>query len=231
MLVGAMKILGTVWLYGAGLVIVLGYGVIWYQNGFGALQGILSPYNFSNLIAVAIALAPGYFLRRSAEEIEAKERGKALRSLGAVLLSVVAIAVMVGLALRGNSESKQGEGNDRIKEYRASSIRVEGKSATMYQHKDYLLTTTSGAVGSAGIPEIIRLGDRVTVEGKVIQVQHIIVKEFLVDMKYGNEILGKKGDIHCTIVESLDNLPYVDEEKHGDRLWINVKNCVPLKMA
>jgi len=229
MLASAVRVLGTIWLYGAGLVILLGYFLILYQNGFGALQDILSPYNFTNLIAVTITLAPGYFLRKLAGEIKEKKHRKALLSLGAALLSIAAIAVIAAVALMGSKDRGKDNSNDRVREYRATSVRVEGKSATMYQHKNYLVTTISGPVGSAGIPEIIQLGDVIAVEGNTIQVQHIIVKEFLTDMKYGNEILGKKGDIHCTIVQSLDNLPYVDEEKSRDRLWINVQNCVPLK--
>ncbi|MFO0719754.1 MAG: hypothetical protein U0319_03385 [Nitrospira sp.] len=180
---------------------------------------------------MAITLAPGYFLRKLAGEIKEKEHRKALRSLAAALLSIAAVAVIAAVTLMGSKEREKDNSSDRVREYRATSVRVEGKSATMYQHKDYLVTNISGPVGSAGIPEVIQLGDVITVEGNTIQVQYIIVKEFLTDMKYGNEILGKKGDIHCTIVQSLENLPYVDEEKSRNRLWINIQNCVPLKMA
>jgi hypothetical protein len=232
MLPSAIRVLGKIWLYGVSILILLSYVFIWYQRRFSALQDMLSPYNFTNFIAVAITLAPGYFLHKLAGEIEEKQRGKALWSFGAVILSVAGVVLMVMLVVVGqDSEIRKANGNEQTREYRATSIRVKGKSATMYQHKNYLLTQGSGPVGSEGIPDTIQIGDMVTIGGNTIQVQHIIVTEFLSDMKYGGETLGMKGDIHCTIVQSLDSLPYVEEHKFRDRLWINVKDCDPLKLA
>ena len=222
-------ILGKVWLYGASLVISLSYGWIWYQHGFGALQEILSPLNFWNYIAVIITLAPGFLLGKLAGEMEQGQNRKALWSLGAVLLSVVAVALFFAVVLMNNGDNKNNSESDQARKFEATSIRVKGKSATMYQHKNYLVTLASGSVGSEGIPEIIQVGDVVTVKDSTIKVEHIVVTEFLQDMKYGKDVLGKKGDIHCTIVQSLDNLPYVDEHDQRDRLWINVKDCEPLE--
>lgn len=147
----------------------------------------------------------------------------------AVLLSVVAVAVFFALVFMNNGDNKNNSEGDQVRKFEATSIRVKGKSATMYQHKNYLVTLASGPVGSEGIPEIIQVGDVVTVKDSTIRVEHIVVTEFLKDMKYGKDVLGKKGDIHCTIVQSLDNLPNVDEHDQRDRLWINVKDCEPLE--
>jgi hypothetical protein len=46
-------------------------------------------------------------------------------------------------------------------------------------------------------------------------------------MKWGREVLGRRGDITCVLVESEENLPYKDEEVQRDRLWIYVKQCQP----
>lgn len=154
---------------------------------------------------------------------------KALWSLGAVLLNVVAGALFFAVVLMNNGDNKNNSESDQVRKSEATSIRVKGKSATMYQHRKYLVTLASGLVGSEGIPEIIQVGDVVTVKDSTIRVEHIVITEFLQDMRYGKDVLGKKGDIHCTIVQSLDNLPYVDEHDQRDRLWINVKDCEPLR--
>ena len=221
--------LGKVWLYGASFVISLSYGWIWYQHGFGALRELVSPFNFWNYGSVIITLAPGFLLGKLAGEIEKGQNRKALWSLGGVLLSVVAVAFFFALVFMNNGDNKNNSGNDQVRKSETTSIRVKGKSATMYQHKNYLVTLASGPVGSEGIPEIIRVGDVVTVKDSTIRVEHIVVTEFLKDMKYGKDVLGQKGDIQCTIVQSLDNLPYVDEHDQRDRLWINVKDCEPLE--
>lgn len=229
MLPKAIRFLGKVWLYGASFVISLSYGWIWYRHGFGSFRELVSPFNFWNYGAVIITLAPGFLLGKLAGEMEQGLNRKALRSLGAVLLSVVAVALFFAVVFMNNGDNKNNNESDQVRKSEATSIRVKGKSATMYQHKNYLVTLASGPVGSEGIPEIIQVGDVVTVKDSTIRVEHIVVTEFLKDMKYGKDVLGKKGDIHCTIVQSLDNLPSVNELEQRDRLWINVKDCEPLK--
>lgn len=225
MLPKAIRFLGKVWLYGASFVISLSYGWIWYQHGFGRLRELVSPFNFWNYGAVIITLAPGFLLGKLAEEMEQGQNRKALWSLGAALLSVVAVTLFFAVVFMNNGDNKSNSENDQVRTSKAASIRVKGKSATMYQHKNYLVTLASGPIGSEGIPEVIQVGDVVTVKDGTIKVEHIVVTEFLKDMKYGKDVLGMKGDIHCTIVQSLDNLPYVDEHDQRDRLWINVKDC------
>ncbi len=114
----------------------------------------------------------------------------------------------------------------KVSEFKASAIQVQGDSATMHYHKDYLITTVSGVVGKAGIPRTIRLGDVIRVEDRVLKVNHIFATKCLKTMKYRKETLCRKGQVQCVIVERPEDRP-TDEER--DRLWIHVKQCVPLR--
>jgi hypothetical protein len=46
----------------------------------------------------------------------------------------------------------------------AEEIIVRNNFGTMHQHKNYFITVISGVVGKKGIPNRIKIGDRVTVE-------------------------------------------------------------------
>ncbi len=59
----------------------------------------------------------------------------------------------------------------------------------MLEHDVGWITTTSGPVGSEGIPDVIHYGDTITVEGKAVTANIIKVTEILEDMKYRGEIL------------------------------------------
>jgi hypothetical protein len=229
MLVWIIKLLGKIWLYGACFLILVGYASTWYLHGFGALQELVNPFNFWNYVAVVITLAPVFFLDKLAEEIRGKNRRKILRSSVAVFLSVSLVILVAAFVTIGrNSEITSARQNDKSKEYTATSVRVKSDSATMYRHKNTFLGVSSGPVGKSGIPERIRIGDAITVDGSTIRVNHIVVTEILTDMSYGGKVFATAGDIHCNIVESLENLPSVDENTSRDRLWINVQDCVPL---
>ena len=116
---------------------------------------------------------------------------------------------------------------DQTKAFRAQAVLVIDGSATMYQHKNYYITQSSGPVGKEGIPTVIRLGDVVEVKGKRIKVNFIFVTQYLTDLKSGGTILARSGDIKCVIVEAEKDLPY--SEGSRDRLWINVENCRPIQ--
>jgi hypothetical protein len=118
-------------------------------------------------------------------------------------------------------------GDDRLQKFKASAIQVLDGSATMYQHKNYYITQSSGPVGKEGIPNLIRLGDIVEVKGKRIKVNFIFVTRYLTDLKSGGKVLAHAGDIKCVIVETEKDLPYGDE--YRDRLWINVEQCKPIQ--
>lgn len=57
-----LRILGGIYLAAAICIILLGYGMIAYKEGFPALAEILSPLNIIGYAAVVITLAPGLIL-------------------------------------------------------------------------------------------------------------------------------------------------------------------------
>lgn len=134
------------------------------------------------------------------------------------LLKTVALATPLSAsAVIANAESSR--------EYSASAVKVLENSATMLEHDAGWITTTSGPVGSAGIPDVIRSGDTITVEGKTVTANIIKVTEVLEDMKYRGEIFAHAGEVRCVVACSEANLPRDDER---DRLWIFIKNCEPM---
>ena len=122
-----------------------------------------------------------------------------------------------------------GSAGEKTREYEATAVRVRNNSATMYAHKNYYVTLVSGPVGKEGIPEAIKLDDRITVKGRSLTVKYIFVKEILEDMQWAGKFLARKGDVTCTIVERFQDLPHVDETQWRNRLWIHVTECEPLR--
>jgi len=124
-----------------------------------------------------------------------------------------------------NKSFAEGE----TKEYMVQEIRVLNSSAVMNEEKNLIVTRTTKSVGKEGIPSVIRIGDKIKVKGRELTAKFIYVTEALKTMKYGKMVLMKKGEVNCVIVESPENLPYGDE--WANRLWINVKDCKPIKVA
>ena len=60
-------VLGKIWLWVAAALILVGYASIWWFEGFGKLQEIVSPFNVWNVIAVVLTLAPGFGLLKLGE--------------------------------------------------------------------------------------------------------------------------------------------------------------------
>jgi hypothetical protein len=222
--------LAWVWLIAACSLILIGHASTWYRGGSAALRELFGPYIITNSIAVSLALAPAFFLSRLARGLQEKNRGKILLSAAALVVSVAALALMVLLpvTLEGNKSQHAEEENGKAREYQAQSIRVKDRSAAMYQYKDHSLT---GPMGNEEIPESIQIGDVVTVNGKTIRAQHILVKEILSDIRYGGQVLGKTGDTQCVITESPENFPSADKSAARDRLWIVVEKCDPITVA
>ena len=105
----------------------------------------------------------------------------------------------------------------------ASKVIVLDNSATMYETKKRLLILKStGPVGSTGIPNTISIGDVITVDKTSITVGFISVKYIDRDMIWNGEVIAKKGDITCVVVESLEDIP---SENNKERKWINIKQC------
>ena len=61
------KIFAYCWLTLAVAAIVVGIGTIWYTRGFGAVQMLMSPFNFVYYIVVVVTVAPGVWLLDWAE--------------------------------------------------------------------------------------------------------------------------------------------------------------------
>ena len=109
----------------------------------------------------------------------------------------------------------------------AEEIIVRNNSGTMHQHKNYFITVISGVVGKEGIPNRIKIGDRVTVEDITITVNHIKVTHVLENISYNGQILARKGEVTCVLVESPEDFP--DREDGKSRVWVYVKQCQPLR--
>lgn len=222
MLVRTVKMLAWVWLIAVCSLILIGHASTWYRGGSAALEDLFGPHIIANSIAVGLALAPAFFLSRLARGLQQKNRGKILLSSAALVVSVAAVALIVLLpvALEANKS--------KAREYQAQSIRVQDQSVAMYQYKDHSLT---GPVRNEGIPESIQIGDVITINGKTIQAQHILVKEILSDIRYGGQVLGKAGNTQCVITESPEDFPPSDKNAERDRLWIVVEKCNPIAVA
>ena len=105
-----------------------------------------------------------------------------------------------------------------------SKVVVLDNSATMYETKTRLVILKStGPVGSIGIPNTISIGDEITVDKTSIIVGFIRVKYIDRDMIWNGEVIARKGDITCVVVESLEDLPSSEDDRN--RKWINVKQC------
>lgn len=133
--------------------------------------------------------------------------------------------ILVGCVCLMFALPSRGIAGGDTKEYMAQSIEVLNDSAMMHYHKNLHVTQVLGSVGKEGIPKVIRVGDKIKVKDRELTANFIYVTEALKTMSYGGQVLMKKGDISCVVVESPDNLPYSDE--WADRLWINVKQCKP----
>jgi len=109
----------------------------------------------------------------------------------------------------------------------AEEIIVRNNSGTMYQHKNYFITVISSVVGKKGIPNRVKIGDRVTVEDITITVNYIRVTRHLEDISYNDQILARKGEVTCALAESPEDFP--DREDGKSRVWVHVKQCQPLR--
>jgi hypothetical protein len=108
----------------------------------------------------------------------------------------------------------------------AKKIIVKNHSATMYQHKKFYITLSSGPVGrSAEIPTAISLGNAVFVKDKQLTVKHIFWTRHLERAESQGKVLAEAGSVSCVIVQTLHDLPDNDEDRWGDKLWIHVSDC------
>jgi hypothetical protein len=225
-----LRLLGQAWIALGTLLIIALLMFSWYQHGFRHLLTMVNPSDFRNLITIGVILGPGIALLYLSNAVRQSGRRAVFKGLGAVVVASALFGLLMFLVntTREESQASKKAEDNRTHEYKASSIRVLNDSATMREHRNYVVTQTSGPVGKEGIPDEIKVGDAVTVKGRTILVRHIFVTEVREDMKWGGKFLAKKGDVTCVLVESEDNLPYGDAQR--DRLWIHVEQCRPVPM-
>ena len=111
----------------------------------------------------------------------------------------------------------------------AKKIIVKNNSATMYQHKKFYITLSSGPVRGAEIPTAISLGDVVFVNLKELTANHIFWTRHLERAEWQGKVLAEAGSVTCVIVQTLHDLPDNDEDSWGDKLWIHVSDCEVLE--
>jgi hypothetical protein len=221
------RVLGKVWIGLAFVVVLIGYAGTFMKRGFWALQELVNPFNIGNYIAVIITFLPGFLMLMAADALAKGQRKAGLRNLAFVPVAVVLVVLMFALFFQDRDRKKAAQNDGRVSEYRAVAVRVKNGSGKMLEHRNYGITKTSGSVGSEGIPATIKLGDVVSVSGRSLTVRHIFVSEYNADMKYGREVLARKGDVSCVLVENEQDRP--DDDDGRDRRWIYVKECEPME--
>ena len=171
--------------------------------------------------------------RSGADSAESARSGSAMGvgialpvSLGLIILAFYLTRTTYITGVRPNRDAQPE--NKRSHEYKVSSARVMNGSATMYADTNYFVTFGRGAVGTDGIPELIKLGDRISVKDRSLTVNHILVTEILEDMSYGGKVFARKGEVRCLLMERLEDSPNFDENSNRSRLWINITDCKPL---
>jgi hypothetical protein len=70
-LVKALRLMGTVWLWGAGLLIAASHLVVLHLDGFWALVNLLDPWNLANVLTLDLTAAPGLLLHMAADQLTA----------------------------------------------------------------------------------------------------------------------------------------------------------------
>jgi len=65
----ALRFIGTVWLWAAGLLIVFSHLVILQCDGFWALVNLLNPWNIASMLTLDLMMAPGVLLHMAADQL------------------------------------------------------------------------------------------------------------------------------------------------------------------
>jgi hypothetical protein len=80
--IAVLKWFGLGWVVLGFIAIALGIVGTWMKGGFSAVQELMSPYNFWNMAAVFITLAPGLGALYWADKLAAKHRQPGSSSSG-----------------------------------------------------------------------------------------------------------------------------------------------------
>lgn len=73
MLIKMLRGFTKVWFVLAGLFIFCNLALVWYFEGFGKVQEIMSPFNVINFVVVLVMLAPGIVTHMLADRLEARK--------------------------------------------------------------------------------------------------------------------------------------------------------------
>jgi hypothetical protein len=65
----ALRFVGTVWLWAAGLLIVSSHLVVLHLDGFWALVNLLNPWNIASMLTLHLTAAPGLLLHMAADQL------------------------------------------------------------------------------------------------------------------------------------------------------------------
>jgi hypothetical protein len=95
----------------------------------------------------------------------------------------------------------------------------------MHYHRNYFVTTVSGTVGT-DLPRMIQQGDVIRVRDSSLRANFIVATEYLQNMIWGGQVLARKGDTKCLVIEKPEDAPRDDNR---DRLWINIQKCKILR--
>jgi hypothetical protein len=64
-----LRLMGTVWLWAAGLLIVSSHLIVLHLDGFWALVSLLNPWNISSVLTLDLTAAPGLLLHMAADQL------------------------------------------------------------------------------------------------------------------------------------------------------------------
>lgn len=70
-LTNALRLVGTIWLSVAGLLIISSHLVVLHMDGFWAFVNLLNPWNVASALTLDLTVAPGLLLRVAADQLSA----------------------------------------------------------------------------------------------------------------------------------------------------------------
>ena len=65
----ALRLVGTIWLWAAGLLIVSSHLIVLHVDGFWALVNLLNPWNIASVLMLDLTVAPGLLLHMAADQL------------------------------------------------------------------------------------------------------------------------------------------------------------------
>ena len=67
----ALRFVGTIWLWAAGLLIISTHLIVLHMDGFWAIIHLLDPWNVASALTLDLTVAPGLLLRLAADQLSA----------------------------------------------------------------------------------------------------------------------------------------------------------------